>query len=144
MGAAMKLSNRLDRIERDVAAKVRALMPDDEALTQRGLRVRRMLDYVGLPASEWDTGMAARRRTENHIAQIRLSTGCDRRTAIVRQSAESHELTEAAADEWLRRLVEVGKATEHDMEAGTLFRDSEAGARLRRMLEFGPKAGAKA
>jgi hypothetical protein len=136
----MIISNRVSKIEQTVDARLRAFMEDDGALTRRCHRVRRILDYVGLPSDEWATGMARRRQTETRIAQIRLTTGCDRRAAIVRQYAESHNLTEDAALEWLRRLGEVSNATERDMEAGTPFSDSEAGARLRRMLELGPKA----
>lgn len=73
-----------------------------------------------------------------------LSTGCERRVAIVKQYAETHGLTDDAADDWLRRLAETSKVVRSDIDSGTPFSESEAGVRLRIMLEFGPKVGLEA
>lgn len=135
----MAISNRLHRIEQAVDTRLRALMQPDNVLIERRVIVRRILDYLGLP-NDGDNRLDGYRQTETRYAQIMLSTGCARHIAIVKAWAESCKVTESAAEGWLRRLSEARKAVDADIDSGKPFGESEAGARLRVMLERGPKA----
>jgi hypothetical protein len=135
----MVISNRLSKIEQTVDDRMRALMLPDDVLIERRVIVRRVLDYLGLP-NDGD-GLDGYRQTHTRIAQIMLSTGCERRVAIVKQCAETHGVTDERAEEWLQRLGKVGRDVQSDINSGKPFCESEAGARMRVILARGPKAG---
>lgn len=130
---AVKLNERLSRLEKTIDHRMQTLLTPRDELEARGLRVKRLLDYLGLPGSE-DGGMADRCKTDRRVAQVMLSTGLEKHEALIKVYAEQNEITEDQAREWMQLLGKVGRAVEKDISDGVLPERSARAPELRKLL----------
>jgi hypothetical protein len=140
----MIISNRVNRIERAVDARLRALVTPDDKLESDYDFMQRVSEYVGgFPMLHKDKQMAIWRQSDARRARIMLATGCTEGEAALSLFIDdtSYCLNEAEARQWLTEFNQLRRATVRDMQAGLPGEQSEAGKQMVAMLMEAKQVG---